>query len=101
VANREPLDDTQFFGAFYANTDVPADTPRRLRPIYSKFFDIEMGKLRPDDRPPEIADLDTVDLVRDIETEFDIAVPDKDAEQIDGSFDSIVRFLSERSRLSR
>jgi len=98
VANREPLDDTQFFHEFYADTNVPADITCRLRPIYCKFFDLEVGKLRPEDRPPEIVDLDMIDLVRDIEAEFGVNISDKDAERIDGSFDSIARYLAEHSR---
>ena len=88
------MDDLTFYGSFYASTDVPADVPRRLRPIYGTFFGIDATRLRPTDRPPETTDIDTVGLVRDIEAEFDVTIPDVDAEDIDGSFDSIVRYLA-------
>jgi hypothetical protein len=91
---RESLADTQFFNKFYAETNVPAHIACRLRPIYCKFFDLEVGKLRPQDRPPEYVELDLVDLVQDIETEFGVKISDDDAEQIDGSFDSIARYLA-------
>ena len=74
--------------------NVHADVPRRLRPIYGTFFVIDATRLRPTDRPPETTDIDTVGLVRDIEAEFDVTIPDADAENIDGSFDSIVRYLA-------
>jgi hypothetical protein len=94
LAERGSLNGDEFYKQYYADSGIPEDVPGRLRPIYSRFFDIEDGKLRPHDRPPEMNDLDTVDLVREIEAEFQIAISDKDAEQIDGSFDSIVRYLA-------
>jgi hypothetical protein len=98
VASRETLDDAQFFTQFYADTNVPPEIPRRLRPMYCKIFDIEAGKLRPHDRPPLLQELDLADFVGDIEAEFGVTISDKDAEHIDGSFDSIARYLAERSR---
>jgi hypothetical protein len=98
VADREPLDDTQFFKEFYADTNVPGDIPCRLRPIYCRFCDLEVGKLRPQDRPWQIVELDTFGLIQDIEAEFGVSISDKDAERIDGSFDSIARYLAERLR---
>ena len=95
---RIPLDDDQFSFQFYADTDVPADIVRRLRPIYCRFFDIEPAKLRPLDRPPEMDDLDTVDLIRNIEAEFSLVISTGDAERIDGSFDSIARYLVAHQR---
>jgi hypothetical protein len=96
VASREPLDDAEFIRQCYPGSEIPPDVPLRLRPIYCRYFDIEIGKLRPADRPPEIVDLDTVDLVREIEQAFGITISDQDAENIDGSFDSIVRHLASR-----
>lgn len=94
LKRRDPMDDMTFYESFYASTDVPADIPRRLRPIYANFFGIDEARLWPTDRPPEIVDVDTVDLLREIEIEFDVSMSDADAERIDGSFDSIVRYLA-------
>lgn len=52
------------------------------------------NKLRPDDHPSDIVDFCTLDLVRAIETEFKVTITDSDAENMDGSFDSIVQFLA-------
>jgi hypothetical protein len=60
----------------------------------TQYFDMEIGKLRPDDRPPEICELDNSDLIRQIEAEFGVTITDSDLENIDGSFRSIVRYLS-------
>jgi len=66
--------------------------------MYCKIFDIEVGKLRPHDRPPLLAELDLADFMEGIHAEFGVSISDKDAERIDGSFDSIVRYLAEHSR---
>ena len=96
LKRREPLDDETFYQSFYSFSNVPADIPRRLRPIYGKVFGIDPAKLRPEDRPPEMDDIDNVGLVREIEAEFDVTISDADAETIDGSFDSIVQYLTTR-----
>lgn len=93
--SREPMDDNRFYDSYYAERQIPEDIPRRLKPIYGKYFGIDPMKLRPADRPPEMDDLDTVDLVNAIEREFRVTISDKDAERIDGSFDSIVQYLAE------
>jgi hypothetical protein len=96
VARREPLDDAEFIRQFYADGAVPAEIILRLRPLYCRMFGFEIGKLRPTDRPPALNELDTTDFVWEIEEEFGIDIPDQDAENIDGSFDAIVRYLASR-----
>jgi hypothetical protein len=92
LAARLTIDSNEFI-AFYS-TPVERAIAFRLLPIYADFFGIDPGKLRPADRPPEIVELDTVELVLDIEAEFNISIPDRDAEGINGSFDSLVQYLA-------
>jgi hypothetical protein len=96
LQNSESLDDARFFNEFYVDSGIAADIPRRLRPLYEKFFRIPSGTLRPHDRPPELVDVDTSGLVRSIEVEFGVTISAIDLEGIDGSFDSIVRDLETR-----
>lgn len=98
LASRAPMDADQFHQSFYAKSEVPADIPRRLRPIYARFFELDETRLHPFDRPPELDEIDEVDLFEEIEGEFGVAISDKDAENIDGSFDSIVQYLTARTR---
>lgn len=91
---RESLDDDAFVRTFYTSTDIPEHIPRRLRPVYADYFELDASKLRPEDRPPDIVDSDNVDFVRAIEAEFNVTITDADAENMDGSFDSIVQFLA-------
>jgi hypothetical protein len=93
-AARPRLDDDQFFQAYYAESDVSLDIVRRLRPIYAGFFELDPTQLHPLDRPPELIELDTADLLESIEKEFRVSMNDSDAEQLDGSFDSIARYLA-------
>lgn len=57
--------------------------------------------MRPLGRPPEIAELNTADLVKAIEVEFDVSISDADAERIDGSFDSISILLNRFEKCHR
>ena len=81
------------FARFYSTPEEQA-IALRLLTIYSNFFGIEPGKLRPEDCPPIIVEIDNVELIQDIETEFGISISDRDAEGINGSFDSIMQFLA-------
>lgn len=92
------MDADQFYQSFYVTNGVPADIPRRLRPIYAKFFGLDETRLHPFDRPPELDEIDEVELFDEIEGEFGVTISDKDAENIDGSFDSIVQYLTARTR---
>lgn len=90
---RERLNDEAFYQMYYANSDVPADIPKRLRPIYGDYFGIDPAKLRPHDIPPGFGEMCTADLVQQVESEFDITISDSDTEQMDGSLHSIICFL--------
>ena len=96
VAAREPLDDAEFYRQFYGESGVPHELVLRLLPVYCRMFHFEAGKMRPTDRTPLLIELDTSDYVRQIEQEFGLGIPDEDVEELDGSFDSIVRYLAQR-----
>ncbi len=101
ISRRTPLEDDPFFETFYSAVGVPADIPRRLRPIYARFFALDPLKIRPADRPPDIEDADTSELVTAIEREFGVSFGDADLEHIDGSFDSIVQYLASQRGTER
>jgi acyl carrier protein len=95
IAEREPLDCDAFFDAFYPDRRLH-DIVGRLRPIYCDFFSVDPAKLRPQDRPPIMDDLDTSELVDEIEKAFSISIPPEDCEALDGSFESVVLYLVDR-----
>ena len=86
-----------FFEQYYAQTHISKNIVFRLLPIYSSCFGIDQAKVRPFDWPPEIAELDCSSVIDEVEVEFGVTLTDKDLENVDGSFDSIVRYLAERS----
>jgi hypothetical protein len=88
------------FASFYSTVNERS-IALRLLPLYARFFGIETGKLRPQDCPPIIVEIDHVELIQDIETEFGISISDRDAEGINGSFDSIVQFLAKNRQPDR
>ncbi len=92
--SREAQGDAAFYEEYYRDSDVPDDIPRRLRPIYAGFFGLDPLRLQPWDRPPEIGEMDAAQLVDAIEREFGMSISDKDAESIDGSFNSIVQYVA-------
>lgn len=100
---REDLTAEEFYRRYYEGTGVPEDIVLRLLPIYCEHVQVPAAKLRPDDWPPQLAELDCVDMVRAIEQEFRIAVSDsqwQDMRQTErgeaGSFDSLARYLAQR-----
>ena len=102
VAAREPLDPQAFVKKFYPNGEVPADVVARLRPIYARQFGFDPDRLRPDDNPRIVFDrTDDVQLIRDIEAEFGVTFSSDDVAQLDGSLDSLLRWVARRLSASR
>jgi hypothetical protein len=87
-----------------ADTPITPEDVRSFRLVFKLFNRISRRKAsshRPcvsasADLPPALVDVDTSGLVTSIESEFGVTIPDIEAEGIDGSFDSIVRFLAVR-----
>jgi hypothetical protein len=92
---RPEMDDTTFFKTFYEGTDVPKAIPLRLRKVWAKELGRPWTKIFPHDNPFQIfpADLDMTSLVVATEREFGVVFRDEDRRKIDGSFDSVVKYL--------
>jgi hypothetical protein len=92
---RPGLDDDTFFTRFYEGTSFPRDIPIRLRKLYADSFGSRWWKVQPQDRVKEVYDdFDFEDLLCDVEKQFGITIPDRVLQSLDGSFDSIVRYLA-------
>ncbi len=91
LACRKSLSCAEFIAAFYDGTNIPANIPLRLRPIYGKYFELDPAKIHPSDLPPDIYDFDTEPLVNAIEKEFGIVIDGDQQERTTGKFDSIVK----------
>jgi hypothetical protein len=94
---RSPLDADDFYTRFYAGTNLPRDLVSRFREFEAKFWSIDAGMVRPQDDYVRIhGDLDSADFIKAIEQEFGITLSDADCEKLDGSFDTLVRYLHSR-----
>lgn len=93
LSAREDLTGDEFYQRYYQGTGVPQAVVLRLLAIYSTFFALPSTKLRPDDWPPAIAELDMEPLVVEIEKEF--GIPHSQWHNVDGSFDSVVRYVTQ------
>lgn len=91
----EEMDGITFFNTYYAKTSVPKDIPIRLRKIFVEQLGSRWKRVKPHDRPTDEDDeLDFSELLSEIEHEFGIAIPEEQAQRMDGSFDGIVRYVA-------
>jgi len=93
---RPRLDDDAFYEQFYAGTGIPKDIPVRLRIVFENMVGVDRRIIRPEDNffliEPE---LDSVELIWGLEREFKMKVDTETAfKEMDGSFDSAVRYLA-------
>jgi len=101
LRNRPELDDQAFYEAQYGNSGIPQDIPIRVRKVYVEQLGDCWKGVRPDDNVREAyPDLDLAELLYEIEDEFGIKIPDEDVQQMDGTFDAIVRYVASRRSTS-
>ena len=97
LAARPRLSEDEFYDCFYSRSEVPRDIPIRLRRLWADELGDEWYGVEPGDKPEEILWwLDLADLYRAAAEEFRINIRKADWRAIDGSFDSLVRYLAER-----
>ena len=101
LKGRRELDDDAFFETFYGTTDIPRCIPIRLRRIYVDELGALWSKVTPRDNLELVYDdIDLDDLVEEIRQEFAVPFPLKELVLLDGSFDSVVKYLAEKVKNS-
>jgi acyl carrier protein len=101
LADRPRLDDQAFYEAHYGSSGIPEDIPIRVRKVFVEQLGDCWKGVRPDDNVCESdPDLDLAELLYEIEDEFGIKIPDEEMRKMDGSFDSIVRFVASQRHSS-
>lgn len=94
---REAMDAQQFYKQFYSQSAIPIDIVVRLHDLQSKHWGVDAKLIRPqDDYIRILGDLDSVEFVLAIESEFEITISDSDCEQLDGSTDTLVKYIAAR-----
>jgi hypothetical protein len=99
VAARPRLSEDAFYERFYSGLDIPREVPIRLRRLWADELGDEWYGVEPADNPAHVYwTLDLADLFDAAAEEFGIKIPKEDRHAIDGSFDSLVRYLAKRQQ---
>jgi len=94
---RDFLSPTQFYERYYKSSGVQKETIVRLLALHAEFLEVEPELIRPHDNYPRISSgADDGEFIARIESEFGIQIPLDDLAMIDGSFDSIAKYLDHR-----
>lgn len=113
LRRRPQLKEDDFYERFYAGSDVPKGIPIRLRQVYEKAMGDDLSGLHPQDNFAAIYDwLDFSVILDRVEREFKLRIPlaavvkaplkyrgkSSSTGEIDGTFDSVVRYLAKATR---
>jgi acyl carrier protein len=96
VRSREPIDDETFWAISYKKSGIPFEIAATVRRIYGEQLGHDPTKLRAEDFDPAIWEIDTIELVMEVEEEFGISISDREAEQTWDSIDSIVQLVARK-----
>lgn len=97
LKKRKPLSVQQFYQQFYRTSGVSEQIVARLLALQANYWKIDAALIRPEDDYPRVFGDDGA-FVKRIEVEFDITIADHDLEKVDGSFDSIARYIDSRMK---
>ena len=99
--NRDYLSPIQFYEQFYESTDIQQDTVLRLLSLHADFWQVDSRLIRPhDDYCRIFGNAFDAEFIDKIESEFGICIPDNDLTKLDGTFDSIARYVDMRVKPS-
>ena len=97
LANREPMDEEAFFEHFYAGSRIDKELVYRFLRFQADFWSVPVELIRPhDDYNLIMGDGDADDFISALEREFSIHVSNDDCQELNGTFDSLVRFLASK-----
>jgi hypothetical protein len=99
LEGRPDLDDQAFCETHCGGSGIPEDIPIRIRKVYVEELGDGWRGVRPGDNACEAyPDLEFVELLYEIEDEFEIKIPLEDMKRMDGTFDAIVRYFASHQR---
>ena len=99
MSSRPLMDDETFYDTYYGKSGIQQQIPVRLRTLFA----VQLGKpwkhLVPTDKVEDVyPDLGFEELVFEAEEEFGIQVGIEEIQQLDGTFDSLVRLIATKLR---
>ena len=99
--SRDYLSPIQFYEQFYQPTDVQEDSVLRLLSLHADFWQVDPRLIRPhDDYCRIFGNAFDAEFIYKIESEFGISISDDDLATLDGTFDSIARYVDMRVKPS-
>ena len=94
MKRRPKLTLDEFYDQFYADSEISKSTISRLLDITADQFGIHRGQIRPNDNFLQTSLGDTIYYVVEISEEFQIPDRISDADDADGTFDSVAQWVS-------
>jgi hypothetical protein len=102
LKTRQETEDDEFFNRFHAGTGISRDVPVRLRRLCATQIHPLLSRVHPSDVMQAVHDeIDLGDFLREVEVEFGVTWSREDMAALDGSFDSVVRWLQQKARGGR
>ena len=95
--SRQPLSPDEFYEEFYLSSGIEKCTVAGLSEVCVEVYGVKAELIRPEDNYPRAYDGDD-ELIEAIEARFGIDVKSDDLSAIDGTFDSLARYVQSRLR---
>lgn len=96
VRSREPVDDQTFWATSYKKEGISFEIATTVRRVYGEQLGHDPLRLRADDFDPALLEIDSIELVIEVEQALDVSISDDESERISGSIDSIVRLVARK-----
>jgi acyl carrier protein len=82
--------------AYFVDTAFPKKLPVQFRRLLEQQLGLDLGGLRPDDNLACVSEeLDTSELIHQIEEDFEIIIPRESWNTIDGTFNSLLAAMQD------
>ncbi len=99
LKKRQPLTFDEFYRRFYQASEIDEQIVRRMLELHLEVFDVKPTLMRPEDNLSRIFEFPfDVELIERIEEEFGFTFGSDDLATLDGSFDSLTRYVDARLR---
>lgn len=96
LRERPALSDAELYNKFYVESSIPEDLPGRVRKCVERWVECNVDAIHPSDCLGHLdGELDGVYLLHEVHREFGIRIPDERLQQLDGSFDSLLKCVDE------
>jgi hypothetical protein len=90
LKKRQRLSSSEFYENYYRTSGVDSELVSRLLRLFADQVSIDPGLIRPTDNYFRIYDSDATEFLEALRGGFGVSFSDRELEDIEGSFDSIV-----------